>query len=745
MTRNEARHIGQPVSRVDGPRKVSGLAPYSAEYDEAGLLHGYVVLSTIAKGKITGMDLDEARAFPGVVEIFTHENRGSTAWRDAKWQDQTSPPGHPFRPLHSERILFDGQPIALVIADSFEAARDAAGLVRVSYDVAEAKTDILKLTESYVPPKKRNNIPPPPKPRGTPEESYANAPFKISADYVMETEHHNPMEMFATTVMWEDDKVLTIYDKTQGSQNSRDVVCGVFGLKSDDVKVINAYVGGAFGAGLKPRYQLILAVMASLHLKRSVRVELTRQEMFYLSHRPSMLQTVSLASDASGKLESVMHLAVSSTSRFEDYQEVVVNWSGLAYKCDNVKLDYELTQLDVDTPGDMRAPGAASGLFALESAMDELAYAVSIDPLELRIKNFVHFDQNGDKQLTSKALHSCYREGATKFGWDNRNPEPRSMRDGQDLVGWGMATGFWDASMMSAEALVRLTHDGHMTVSAAASDIGTGTYTILAQIGAGAFDLAIDKVAVKIGDSRLPTTAVEGGSWTAASTGSAVQAGCLAITKTLLKHAQALEGSPLKGVALEDVTVRDGRLVLDTNDQVGVAISDVMMAAGLSYIEEEGKAGPSMLQMMKFISYTHSAVFVEVKIDEELGVLRVTRVVSAIAAGKILNPKTARSQILGGVVMGMGMALHEEGMFDHRTGRIMNHNFAEYHIPAHADVADIEVIFVDEQDDKASPLGIKGLGEIGIVGVGAAIANAVFHATGKRVRHLPITIDKILE
>lgn len=746
MTRNEARHVGQPVSRVDGPLKVSGLAPYAAEYDQAGLLHGYVVLSTIATGTITAIDLDQARAVPGVVEIFTHENRGSTAWRDAKWQDQTSPPGHPFRPLHSQRILFDGQPVALVVADSFEAARDAAGLVRVSYDVTEAKTDILvQQTESYVPGKKRNNIPPPPKPRGTPELSYDEASFKISADYRMETEHHNPMEMFATTVLWEDDKVLTIYDKTQGSQNSRDVVCGVFGLKSDDVTVINAYVGGAFGAGLKPRYQLILAVMASLHLKRSVRVELTRQEMFYLSHRPSMLQTVSLAADASGKLESVMHRAVSSTSHFEDYQEVVVNWSGLAYKCDNVKLEYELTQLDVDTPGDMRAPGAASGLFALESAMDELAYAVSIDPLELRIRNFVHFDQNGDKQLTSKALHSCYREGAARFGWESRNPQPRSMRDGQDLVGWGMATGFWDASLMPAEAKIRLSRDGDMTVSAAASDIGTGTYTILAQIAAEAFDLPIDKVAVKIGDSRLPTTAVQGGSWTAASTGSAVQAGCQAITKTLLKHAQALEGSPLRDVALENVTVRDSRLVLDSNDQIGVAIADVMAAAGLAYIEEDGKVGPSMLQMMKFISYTHSAVFVEVKIDEELGVLRVTRVVSAIAAGKILNPKTARSQIVGGVVMGMGMALNEEGMFDHRTGRIMNHNFAEYHIPAHADVVDIETIFVEEHDDKASPLGVKGLGEIGLVGVGAAIANAVFHATGKRVRHLPITIDKILE
>lgn len=746
MLTQEARHIGKPISRVDGPLKVTGQAPYAAEYHEAGLLHGYVVLGTIASGHIRAIDTADARAFPGVVEIYTHENRPDASWWDRKWRDQVAPPGHPFRPLHSDRILHDGQPVAFVVADSFEAARDAADLVRVVYVETEPMTDMAAaLPDSYVPPEKRSNIPPPPKPRGSPEEAYANAAVTISADYVMESEHHNPMEMFATTVLWENDGELTVYDKTQGSQSSRDFICNVFGLKPDGVKVINAYVGGAFGAGLRPRHQLFLATMASLHLKRSVRLELTRREMFYLGFRPSMHQTVSLAADREGALQAILHHAVAGTSRFEDYQEVVVNWSGLAYKCENVKLSYELTQLDTATPGDMRAPGAVSGLYALESAIDELAYELSIDPLELRLRNFIHLDQNQNKQLTSKALHACYRQGAEKFGWQERTAEPGSMRDGRDLVGWGMATGIWEANVVPAEARIRLASDGRVTVSAAASDIGTGTYTILSQVAAEEFDCPIDQVAVHIGDSTLPTTMVEGGSFTAASTGSAVQAACLEVRKTLLSAARRMENSPLKSAEIEEVVIRDGRLVLDINDQAGIAIDDIMAAAGISFIEEDGKVGPSLLQMMSFVSYTHSAVFVEVKIDEELGVLRVTRVVSAIAAGKILNPKTARSQILGGVVMGMGMTLHEEGMFDHRTGRIMNHNFAEYHIPAHADVADIDVIFVDEQDDKVSPLGIKGLGEIGIVSVSAAIANAVFHATGKRLRHLPITIDKILE
>ncbi|MBP2547528.1 xanthine dehydrogenase YagR molybdenum-binding subunit [Neorhizobium galegae] len=739
------RVIGFPLSRIEGPLKVTGTAPYAAEHQSADMLHGFVALATIASGRIARIDTADAAAFPGVVKIYTHDNRPRTAWWDSAWKDEVALPGHPFRPLENDRVLFDGQPVAFVVANTFEAARDAAALIRITYEADQPKTSIeVESEKSYVPKEKRSGIAPPPSPRGNADEAFAAAPFKLSSNYTLEGEHHNPMELFATTVLYEGEGRLTIHDKTQGSQNSQGYVCGIFELKPENVRVFNTYVGGAFGSGLRPKHQLFLATMAALDLKQSVQLELSRREMFYLTWRPATVQTVKMAADDNGKLTAILHHAVQATSLYEDYQEVVVNWSGLLYRCDNVKLTYELAEMTVSTPGDMRAPGAATGVFALESAIDELSYQVGLDPLDMRVRNFVHVDQNQDLQLTSKALHACYRQGAERFGWEKRLHAPRSMHDGPDLVGWGMATGVWEAQLTEATARARLSADGSVTVSAAASDIGTGTMTILAQIGAEAFGVDAEHVTVRIGDSQLPKTSVEGGSWTAASTGSAVAAAATAVRQTLLDAAKDMDASPFgKDVTVEQTAIRDGRLVLEINDQVGVALTDILASKNLTFIEEEAKVAPDAQQAKKFVSYTHAAHFVEVMIDEELGVIRVTRVVTAVAAGRILNPKTARSQILGGVVMGIGMALHEEGMIDHRTGRIMNHNLAEYHVPAHADIHDIEVIFVEEHDDKASPIGVKGLGEIGIVGIAAAVANAIYHATGTRVRHLPITIDKV--
>ena len=745
MSVTENLHVGRPTSRVDGPLKVTGQAKYAAEYLAADLLHGYIVGSTIAAGRIIAIDLERARHVPGVVEIFTHENRGKAAWLDRKWRDEVAPPGHPFRPLHSDRILFDGQPVALIVADTYEAARDAASLVTVDYDVGEHCTELAqKLAESYEPPKKRTGIPPPPDPRGDAEQALAEAPIKISRDYRVNAEHHNPMEMFATTCVYEGPGKLTIYDKTQGSQNSQGYVTSVFGLKSKNVRLINHYVGGAFGSGLRPQHQLFFAVMASLELKRSVRVSLTRTQMFHIGYRPDTLQSVSLAADRQGRLQAIIHNAVASTSHYEDYQEAVVNWSGMMYHCDNVKVSYRLAKLDTATPCDMRAPGAAIGVTALECTLDELSYKVGIDPLEIRQLNFASRDENTDKQLTSKALHSCYREGAAAFGWQKRKPAPRSMQEGHELIGWGVSTGMWDAFLQKAEATAKLSADGKLEVSTAASDIGTGTWTILTQIGADAIGLPLADVRARIGKSTLPTSPVEGGSWTAASNGSAVQAACDAVKKTLFKYARKMANSPLASAELEEIAFGEGRIFRTDDPHRGLTITEVMHASDLNEIEKKGKVGPNLLQMMKYISYTHSAVFAEVRVDEELQVVRVTRVVCAAAAGRILNPKTARSQILGGVVMGIGMALHEEAMTDHRSGKIMNSNLGEYHIPAHADIEDIEVIFVDEHDEKVSPLGVKGLGEIGIVGTAAAVGNAIFHATGKRVRDFPITIDKLL-
>ena len=738
-------YVGKATSRVDGPAKVTGAAKYAAEYGAPDLAYGIVVSSAIAKGKITSIDTSAATAVPGVVQVFTHENRRRTAWLDYNYQDEVAPPGSPFRPLHGAEIQYSGQPIALVVAETFETAGYAASLLKVEYETDEHVTDLeVQRHAAYVPPKKRSGIKPPPSPRGDAAAAFGQAAVHIHAEYTHAIEHHNPMEPHASTVVWEGEGKLTIYDKVQGSQNSQKYVTSVFGLGADDVRVVNAYVGGAFGAGLRPQYQLFLAVMAALELKRSVRVVLTRDQMFTFTHRPHALQTIRLGADEQGKLMSVRHDVVQSTSRFEDYQENIVNWSGLMYHCDNVELTHKLAQIDTYTPGDMRAPGATTGVFALEIAMDELAERVGVDPIELRLRNYSEKDEDENKPYTSKELRECYRQGAERFGWAKRSPAPRSMKDGHELVGWGMATGCWEAYFQKSSARATLSLDGTLEIAAASSDIGTGTYTILAQLGADALGIPIDRVSVRIGDSTLPASPLQGGSWTAASAGSAVQAAGQAVRDKLLGFARGMENSPLANASIEHVVFRDGRIELASDPDRSVGFAEAMKAGGVDRIEVEETVSPDMLTSMRYSMYTHSAVFAEVKVDEELGIVRVTRIVNAVAAGKILNPKTARSQILGGIVMGLGMALEEESMMDHNLGRFMNHNLAEYHVPVSADIHDIDVIFVPEHDDKANPLGVKGLGEIGIVGTAAAIANAIYNATGKRVRELPITPDKLL-
>jgi xanthine dehydrogenase YagR molybdenum-binding subunit len=398
--------------------------------------------------------------------------------------------------------------------------------------------------------------------------------------------------------------------------------------------------------------------------------------------------------------------------------------------------------LDLCTPIDMRAPGAVWGLYALESAMDELAVKVGIDPIELRLKNYAERDQNENKPFSSKELRECYRQGAEKFGWSRRDPKPRSMRDGHKLIGWGMAGGVWEAMQETASARAILTSDGRLTVSSATADIGTGTYTIMTQIAADLLGLPIEAVTFNLGDSSLPKAPVEGGSFTASTVGSAVKAVCDKLRKKLLQIAQTMNHSALKNVRLADVRFSDGEIQSINHSSRGVSIVDVMRHGKLGVIEAEAKAEPDA-KREKYSSHAHTAIFVEVKIDEDFGTITIPRMVTAVAGGRILNPKTARSQILGGMVWGIGTALEEESVIDQNFGRFMNHNLAEYHLPVNADVHDLEVIFVDEEDKFVNPLGAKGLGEIGVVGVAAAIANAVFHATGKRIRELPITLDKI--
>ena len=740
-------YIGKPTSRVDGPAKVAGTAKYAAEYSVPNLLYGYVVSSPIAKGKITKIDAAPVLLLPGVHTIFTHENVPSLAWFDRSYKDDVAPGGSPFRPLHSAEIKFSQQPVALVVANTFEMARYAASILHIEYEEEAHETELVKhLDEAYEPGRGKTGYKPP-KSRGNFGRGWKEGVAHVEAQYSHHAQHHNPMEMFATTVEWLGDKNLNIYDKTQGAFNSQQYVAKIFGLNTDQARVISKYTGGGFGSGLRPQYQLFLSVLASLELQRSVRVSLTRQQMFSFGHRPETLQHVALATAADGSLTGINHFAVAETSQFEDFTENVVGWSGTLYDCKNVKLGYRLAKLDVFTPLDMRAPGAASGSIALEIAMDEMAYAAGLDPLEFRIRNYSDFDQAQDLPYSSKNLRDCYREGAAKFGWDQRTPEPGSMRDGNLLVGWGMGGGIWDASKQPATVKASLDADGHLTVSSGTNDIGTGTYTIMTQIAAESMGLPIEAVTFVLGDTTLPQSPLQGGSWTAASVGNSVVEACTKLGEILLKQAQKMDASAFKDAKIDDVQFANGQMRLRTDSTQAIVLRDVVQASGEPKLEAENSTVLAKLEMLKppkYSMHAHNAVFVEVKVDPELMTVHVTRVVNAVAAGRIINPKTARSQVLGSVVWGIGAALMEESVMDHRFGRFMNHNYAEYHIPVNADIHDIDVIFVHEEDDKVNPLGIKGIGEVGLLGVAAAVANAIYHATGKRVRDLPITIDKLL-
>ena len=742
---NSHPYVGRATPRVDGALKVTGRAKYAAEFFADDMVYAAAVSATIAKGRIVSLDLAAAQAAPGVIDILTHENRPEIPEDDAPYlNDMVAVPGSPFRPLKDDRIVYSGQAIALVIADTHENARHAASLVTAEYEAETPAVDVSAVRDkAYDPPEKRNGIPPPPDPRGDAAATFKGAEIKVSHDYSVAPEHHNPIEPMATTVVWDGDGELTIHTKTQGVINPKNYICAVFSLDPEKVRVVSPFVGGAFGMALRPHYDLLLAVLASLKLERSVRLVLTRAQMYTMGWRPETLQTVSLSAGSDGRLTSIQHDVVQATSTFEDYQEPTVNFTGLVYDCANVSVSHLLAKLDTPTPSDMRAPGAVLGLYALEAAMDELSYELGVDPLELRLKNYAESDQNDGKPFSSKELRAAYEQGAAAFGWTERDPKPRSMRDGKELVGFGMATGCWEAMMQPHSARASLCADGKLEVACGTADIGTGTYTILAQIGADAFGLPIEDVVSKVGDTSLPTAPVEGGSWGAASAGNAVRLACEALKEELLKHARGQENSALANASLDLVSFANGRISLTADADQAVSFADAVRASGGDAVEAKADFKPDGDFAEKFASYTHSAVFAEVKIDEELGIVRVTRVVSAIAAGKILNVATARSQIMGGVVMGIGMALHEETSWDKTLGRIMNANLGEYHVPSHADIRDIEVIFVEE-DDKANPMGVKGLGEIGIVGTAAAVANAVFHATGKRVRDLPITVDKLL-
>jgi xanthine dehydrogenase YagR molybdenum-binding subunit len=570
-----------------------------------------------------------------------------------------------------------------------------------------------------------------------------NASVKIEAEYRIPIEHHNPMEPHAAIAFWQGDK-LTIFDKTQEVYNVRTHLASSFGVPEENVSVVSPFVGGAFGSSLRPNYYPALTAMAARELRRPVKVVYTRTQM-YTGHgyRPYTIQRIALGAERSGKLSAMIHEVVHNTSAFEEFSDDTTNFTRQVYACPNLHAPLTITDTDLNTPTWMRAPGAVSGMFALECAMDELAYALKMDPLELRLVNYAEVDPESGKPFSSKALRECYRLGAEKFGWKDRKFEPRSMRDGRLLVGWGTATGVWGAFQMPAAAKITLRRNGTAHVTSATSDIGPGTYTVMTMIAAEYLGLRPEQVKFELGDTRFPRAPSQGGSWTTSSVGSAVHGAALAIGARLLSLANREADSPLRAAAAADVEMLDGRLRLKSDHSQFVSISAVMRRNGLKEITETFESRPSE-EREKYALLAHGAQFIEVKVDPDLGNVRVTRAIEVTASGKIINPTASHSQEIGGVVWGIGMALQEATEIDHRYGRIMNPNLQHYHVPVNADVHMIETMFVEEDDKVVNPLGVKGMGELGMVGIPAAIANAVYHATGRRIRELPITPDKLL-
>ena len=725
------RYIGKEMRRVDGLAKVTGRAKYSTEFELPNMAYGYLHLGTIAKGTIRRLDLMKAESAPGVLKILSHLN--VPALINPPPEDR-SPEVSDFFAFRNEKILFNGQPVALVVAETFEQARHAARLIEVEYAEETCGTNLVAQLASAKDTKAQAKT----EERGDFAKGFAEAPVKVEQEYHIPIEHHNPIELHGATAFWKDGK-LTIFDKTQNVYQLRDLLAELFKVEPDKVEVISHFVGGAFGSCLAVHYYSPLVALAARELKRPVRLSYTRRQTFTgHGYRPDNWQKVALAAQADGKLAAISHHLVSNTSSYKDYSEDFINTARMIYACPNLTTRFQAVSTDLPTPAPMRAPGAVTQMFALECAMDELSYALKIDPLELRLINYAEKDPDSGKPFSSKALRECYRLGAAKFGWKDRTPEPRSMRDGGLLVGWGTATGIWPAMQMKASANVTYRADGSASVTSATSDIGPGTYTVMTMIAAEHLGLAAEKVKFELGDSRFPKAPAQGGSWTTASVGSAIHGAAQEIKAQLLELAR--KDAAFADAKAADVTLLDGKLQF--GDKMA-DIAELMKFNNKKEISVTHEASPSE-EREKYSMAAHGAQFVEVKVDPELGIVRVTRVIEVTACGKIMNPKTSHSQEIGGVIWGIGMALQEATEVDHRYGRIMNASLEGYHIPVHADAHHIETVFVEEEDKVVNPLGVKGMGELGLVGIPAAIANAVYHATGIRVRDLPITPDKLI-
>ncbi len=745
MTKN--KEIGRARRRRGGMLKVTGQAQYAGEYNVPDLLYGYIVNATVTKGRILNIDEAKARAVTGVVDIFHHERRSALPRFDLMYSDMDAPPGSPFRPLYDAEIRFAGQPVALVVAETFEAARYAASQLQIEYETADFDVDLkANLHKAHQPAKGLATMikPLPPGPKGNFITAYDAAHARYEGNFHNAAQVHNPLELFATTTVYEGEGKLTIYDKTQGTSNCQIYVANLFGLKMKNVRVMAPFMGGGFGSGLRPQYQLVLCVIAALQLERNVRVTMDRAQMFTFGHRPETVQQTRFGALEDGELTALNHVATSETSNFEEYNEVVINWGNMLYPAKNVTLDYKIVSLDLYTPMDMRAPGGSTGMMAVETTMDQLAHQLNIDPLAFRLRNYAERDVSKDKPFSSKELRECYRQGAERFGWSERHPEPRSNRRGNRLVGHGMSTGIWDVIALPANASAAFNADGKLIVRSAVTDNGQGTYTVMSQIAADQLGLTLEDVIFEYGNSDLPLAPVQGGSYTTGAVGSAIKRVCLAIQDKLFHLAQIMDGFPLGDALLQDVDFTNGAIVLKRDPTVRIPLTDVIKFNQGKAVTASKTNIPNVLKLKQYTRAAHSAAFVEVEVDEQLGIINVTRAVTAVAAGNIMNPKTARSQILGGMIWGVSMALREEVLLDKNLGKYVNTDLGEYHLPVHADIGELDVIFVEEKDEIINELGAKGIGEIGMVSMSPAIVNAIFNATGKVVEVFPIKVGDLL-
>jgi len=740
----ETQSIGKPLDRVDGRLKVTGGAKYSAEMPVADVVYATLIMSTDAPGRITGIDARRAEALPGVIAVITPANAlrlpkppdspGSAAARATERKLQV---------LQDTEVYYQNQPVGVAVADTFERAVHAASLVRVQYDTRKPRTEMGREKRHAYKPEKANQDPTDTH-RGDPEQGMSQAAARVSQTYVTPVENHNPMEPHATLSVWEGDH-LTVYDATQGVFGTRKVLAKAFGLPPENVRVVSHFLGGGFGCKGSAWSHVVLSALAARQVGRPVKLTLSRQQMFGpVGYRPRTEQRLQIGAGRDGALTTVGHDVHSQTSMFDEFVEPSAVVSRMLYDSASAETSHRLVRLDAGTPTFMRAPGESSGSFALESAMDEMAYALGMDPVALRLKNYAEKDPNDGKPWSSKSLRQCYEVASERFGWNKRTMAPGSMKtpDGQ-LIGWGMATATYPVRRSPSSALARLLPDGTAYVQAGTQDLGTGTYTVMTQTAADALGLPPERVRFELGDTLMPETPVSGGSQTAASTGSAVLSAGQAARGQAITLAVADPASPLSGLAAGDVDVRDGRLFSKADPTKGETYADLMARQKLPSIEAKIKSAPGA-EKEEYAMHSFGAVFVEVQVDPDLGMTRVRRVVGAYGVGNILNLKTATSQLKGGVVFGLGMALLEETVADLRTGRVMNPNLAEYHVPVNADVPEIDITFVPESDPHVNPLGVKGIGEIGITGVVAAVANAVYHATGRRVRDLPLTPDKLV-